>query len=547
MPGCARGARTCSTGCCFDLTTSLGFDLPRAVLTVALVARGRPRRARSRCAAPRDAPPSTSRSCSPAARRRRGGRALMRVLLLGTGVGRRLAERVLHVRVVHAGRAPAPRSARTTSALVDDVLLLDCGPDTPRRRARAGRRPRRRARRAAHPRAPRPPGTRLALLARSWARSPAHPCSWSGRRRAVDACRALGRARRPGDPERRRAGRRARARGVRRARAARRRTTSASTRSPADAVLYDVTAPDGGRLLYATDTGPLPRRHGRGGARTRRSTSCCSRRPSATHADHGTGHLDLATFPVELARLRAVGAVDDATDVVAVHLGHHNPPGTSSPRGSARGARACCPTSPRSLDAGDVAAPRAPSRDAAWSSAARARASRARPSARWLAEPHVHLRRHRGRPATATPSGPRASRLHRERRPAAWTTVETLDVARRPRPAPAPTTASSSTASRCGSPAAWTRRAPGTPSPGRRRTPRRSVASSATCDRLVGARCATTSRPGRAREQRGRQRRGARARRRAGSTATCSARSTPASPPSATRCRSSSPGGCCTL
>jgi adenosylcobinamide kinase/adenosylcobinamide-phosphate guanylyltransferase len=43
--------------------------------------------------------------------------------------------------------------------------------------------------------------------------------------------------------------------------------------------------------------------------------------------DHGTRHLDLATFPTELARLRAAGAVTDDTDVVAVHLSHHNPPG----------------------------------------------------------------------------------------------------------------------------------------------------------------------------------------------------------------------------
>ncbi|MCF6508367.1 cobalamin biosynthesis protein CobU [Blastococcus sp. MG754426] len=90
-------------------------------------------------------------------------------------------------------------------------------------------------------------------------------------------------------------------------------------------VLYDVTGPDGARLLYATDTGPLP--------------------PSTVEAvrgaaydvvlleetfgdvpDHGTGHLDLRTFPDQVARMRAAGAVTGDTDVVAVHLGHHNPP-----------------------------------------------------------------------------------------------------------------------------------------------------------------------------------------------------------------------------
>ncbi|TYP88401.1 MBL fold metallo-hydrolase [Blastococcus xanthinilyticus] len=89
--------------------------------------------------------------------------------------------------------------------------------------------------------------------------------------------------------------------------------------------LYDVTGPDGVRLLYATDTGPLPE-----------STVAATRDAAydvllleqtfGDLADHGTGHLDLATFPVQLDRLRAVGAVTPATDVVAVHLSHHNPP-----------------------------------------------------------------------------------------------------------------------------------------------------------------------------------------------------------------------------
>ena len=99
--------------------------------------------------------------------------------------------------------------------------------------------------------------------------------------------------------------------------------TDALTR---DAVLYDVTAPDGSRLLYATDTGPLP------------DTTVAALAGSAfdlvlveetfgAYLDHGTGHLDLASLPGELRRLREVGAVNDATDVVAVHLSHHNPPG----------------------------------------------------------------------------------------------------------------------------------------------------------------------------------------------------------------------------
>lgn len=90
-------------------------------------------------------------------------------------------------------------------------------------------------------------------------------------------------------------------------------------------VLYDVTGPDGARLLYATDTGPLP-------ARTVEATHGAAydvvllEETFGDATDHGTGHLDLRTFPDQLARLQAVGAVTGGTDVVAVHLGHHNPP-----------------------------------------------------------------------------------------------------------------------------------------------------------------------------------------------------------------------------
>ena len=55
------------------------------------------------------------------------------------------------------------------------------------------------------------------------------------------------------------------------------------------------------------------------------STWYSSKRRSATSSTHGTQHLDLATFPDQLRRLRAVGAINDASDVVAVHLSHHNP------------------------------------------------------------------------------------------------------------------------------------------------------------------------------------------------------------------------------
>jgi adenosylcobinamide kinase/adenosylcobinamide-phosphate guanylyltransferase len=98
---------------------------------------------------------------------------------------------------------------------------------------------------------------------------------------------------------------------------------------PADhevpAVLYDLTGPDGARLLYATDTGPLPDAAVEAVTGARFDVVLLEE-TFGDLREHGTRHLDLATFGAELDRLRAVGAVTGDTDVVAVHLGHHNPP-----------------------------------------------------------------------------------------------------------------------------------------------------------------------------------------------------------------------------
>lgn len=90
-------------------------------------------------------------------------------------------------------------------------------------------------------------------------------------------------------------------------------------------LLYDVTGPDGSRLLYATDSGPLPETTL--AATAGRAYDLVLLEETFGHlADHGTGHHDLTSFPVTLAALRATGAVGAGTRVVAVHLSHHNPP-----------------------------------------------------------------------------------------------------------------------------------------------------------------------------------------------------------------------------
>lgn len=86
-------------------------------------------------------------------------------------------------------------------------------------------------------------------------------------------------------------------------------------------VLYDVTGADGARLLYATDTGVLP---------DEAIALAAGRDYHAVLLELSTmglpTHLDLETWPAQVDRLRACGAVGPRTEVVAVHLGHGNPP-----------------------------------------------------------------------------------------------------------------------------------------------------------------------------------------------------------------------------
>ena len=91
----------------------------------------------------------------------------------------------------------------------------------------------------------------------------------------------------------------------------------------AEAVLYDVACPTGGRLLYATDTGLIDDLEA---LRDAAYDVILVEETFGDHLDHGTGHLDMSTLPVMLDRLTHVGARTDSSQVVAVHLGHHNPP-----------------------------------------------------------------------------------------------------------------------------------------------------------------------------------------------------------------------------
>lgn len=92
-----------------------------------------------------------------------------------------------------------------------------------------------------------------------------------------------------------------------------------------DAVLYDVEGPDGARLLWGCDTGPWEPAW----FETVRDADFEVVVLEQTFGDAGQvsdGHLHLDSFAELVDGLRGVGAVTAATEVLAVHLSHHNPP-----------------------------------------------------------------------------------------------------------------------------------------------------------------------------------------------------------------------------
>lgn len=93
----------------------------------------------------------------------------------------------------------------------------------------------------------------------------------------------------------------------------------------AEAVLFRITDAAGAALLYATDTGPLPPAMIAALAGTPLAIALLDA-TFGPKADHATGHLDFSTLPAAMAALRDAGAVTDATIAIATHLSHHNPP-----------------------------------------------------------------------------------------------------------------------------------------------------------------------------------------------------------------------------
>ncbi|MCX4693717.1 bifunctional adenosylcobinamide kinase/adenosylcobinamide-phosphate guanylyltransferase [Streptomyces sp. NBC_01408] len=171
---------------------------------------------------------------------------------------------------------------------------------------------------------------------------------------------------------------------------------------------YEVTGPDGGRLLY------LPP----GGA------------PAGTNGSSGQRPYDVVLAdvlgrPEALARLRASGALGPATDVIAVHLDHDTPPGPELDRVcAAAGARAV--PDGTTVAVGEYrAVPDLPRRTLVLGGARSGKSYEA--ERRLAAFPDVVYAATGGSRDGDAEWAERVG-LHRERRPASWQTVETCEL-----------------------------------------------------------------------------------------------------------------------
>ncbi|MFJ3834678.1 bifunctional adenosylcobinamide kinase/adenosylcobinamide-phosphate guanylyltransferase [Streptomyces sp. NPDC090054] len=171
---------------------------------------------------------------------------------------------------------------------------------------------------------------------------------------------------------------------------------------------YDVTGPDGSRLLYLPPGGAPA---GTDGTTARRAYDMVL--------------ADVLGRPEALARLRASGAVGPATDVIAVHLDHDTPPGRELERRCAAAGARVVPDG-TTVVAGDYhEAPDVPRRTLVLGGARSGKSFEA--ERRLAAYPEVVYVATGGIRDGDSEWAQRVG-LHRERRPASWRTAETCEL-----------------------------------------------------------------------------------------------------------------------
>ncbi|MCY0937909.1 bifunctional adenosylcobinamide kinase/adenosylcobinamide-phosphate guanylyltransferase [Streptomyces sp. H34-S4] len=171
---------------------------------------------------------------------------------------------------------------------------------------------------------------------------------------------------------------------------------------------YEVTGPDGARMLYLPPGGAPAGTSGTSG-----------RRP------YDVVLADVLGRPEALARLRASGSVGPGTDVIAVHLDHDTPPGAELERRCAAAGARTVPDG-TTVAAGEYRpAPEVPRRTLVLGGARSGKSFEA--ERRLTGYPEVVYVATGGTREGDAEWGARVG-LHRERRPASWRTEETCDL-----------------------------------------------------------------------------------------------------------------------
>jgi adenosylcobinamide kinase/adenosylcobinamide-phosphate guanylyltransferase len=334
--------------------------------------------------------------------------AVMEVLVLGTGSAGGVPNPWCDCTTCAAARAAGEVRGRT-AALLDDVLLLDCGEAHGASRSLAD--------------------VRAVLLTAT-----ADPAAlrwrwWAGRRTPLTVAgpaatlEASLRWISPDDPVRLRS---VAVGEVLDLNGHVVRVLAAGNGASGSAIRYDITALDGARLLYAPDIGspsaPDP------------ASPAGAAYDVVLLGEGGIGpeSLDATTFPRQLAALRASGAVLPTTDVIAVHLSHRSPPTCELTRRLAPwGARVVPDGTVLHVQRGTadraagVAAPREVRRLLVLGGARSGKSAEA--ERQLAAEPHATYVA-TGDARADDPEWVARVAAHRDRRPARWTTVETTDL-----------------------------------------------------------------------------------------------------------------------